>query len=73
MPMWAAVQAMASRVDTPAQGLPSDHASPLAAATPMRSPVKEPGPAATATTSTSAGAAPQFFSRSPHMGMRVRL
>ena len=39
---------MASRVDTPQQGILLPQAKPLAAATPMRTPVKEPGPSATA-------------------------
>ena len=37
----------------------------------MRTPVKEPGPAATAITSMSCRASPVFFSRSDTMGMRV--
>ena len=41
-----------SRVEQAAQGLFPGQASPLAAATPMRRPVKEPGPAATAMSST---------------------
>ena len=47
------------------------HASPLAAATPMRTPVKDPGPAATATTSIPSRVRPVFFSRSAAMGIRV--
>ena len=71
--MWAAVQAMASRVETPAQGFSPGQARPLAAATPMRSPVKEPGPAATAIRSISSNAAPQLSSICSSMGIRVRL
>ena len=40
---WARHQAMDSRVEQAAQGLFPGQASPLAAATPMRRPVKEPG------------------------------
>ena len=39
----------------------------------MRSPVKDPGPAATASTSISATVSPLFFSISSTMGSRVRL
>lgn len=39
---------MASSVETPMQGSSLAQASPLAALMPMRSPVKEPGPTATA-------------------------
>ena len=39
---------MASSVDTPQQDLLSGKASPLMQATPIRTPVKEPGPAETA-------------------------
>ena len=46
-------------------------ARPLAAATPMRTPVKEPGPTATAMTSISSRVRPVFFRRSAAMGMRV--
>ncbi len=64
---------MDSRVEQAAQSLSSPQASPLAVATPMRSPVKEPGPAATAITSTSDRLTSQFFNRSWAMGSRVRL
>ncbi len=70
-PTWAHCQAMASRVEQGAQGLSPGHASPLAAATPMRTPVKDPGPAATATTSIPSRVRPVFFSRSAAMGIRV--
>jgi hypothetical protein len=40
--------AMASSVGTAATAIPSAHARPLTALNPMRSPVKEPGPTATA-------------------------
>ena len=66
-------QAMDSRVEQGAQSLSSAQARPLAVATPMRSPVKEPGPAATAITSTCSSPVPQLFSRSRAMGSRVRL
>ncbi len=70
---WAKGQAMDSRGGAGAQGLSSGQASPFAVATPMRSPVKEPGPAATAITSTSFRDAPQFFSMLSTRGSRVRL
>ena len=69
----ARFQAMDSRVEQPAQGRWAAQASPLAVATPMRSPVKEPGPTATAITSTCSSPVPQLFSRSRTMGSRVRL
>ena len=72
-PMWAHCQAMDSRVEQGAQGFSPAQANPLAVAAPIRRPVKEPGPAATAITSTSSTASPQFFSRSFTMGSRVRL
>ena len=46
---------------------------PLAAATPMRTPVKEPGPSATATAVTSVMVLPHCFSRSSAMTIRVWL
>ena len=64
---------MEARVEQPAQGFSAAQAKPLAVATPMRSPVKEPGPAATAMRSTWAGVRPQAFSRSRAMGSRVWL
>ena len=64
---------MDSRVEQAAQSLSAPQDNPLAVATPMRSPVKDPGPAATAITSTSSREVPQFFSRSRAMGSRVRL
>ena len=42
------LQAIASSVDTPTQGVPEVYAMPLTAATPIRMPVKEPGPDDTA-------------------------
>ena len=51
----ARFQAMDSKVEQPAQERWAAQASPLAVATPMRSPVKDPGPAATAMRSRSAG------------------
>ena len=71
MPIWATPQAMDSRVEQAAQGLLPGQASPLAAATPIRTPVKEPGPAATATTSTCSREAPHCSSRAAAMGSRV--
>ena len=70
---WATFRAMASRVETPTAGLSAAKASPLAAATPMRIPVKDPGPAATATASMSAMVSSVFFKMPSTMGIRVRL
>ena len=64
---------MASSVDTPRQGFSSGQARPLAVAMPMRSPVKEPGPLATAIRSISDRLTPQLFSIPSHRGIRVRL
>ena len=64
---------MASSVETPAQGLSPGQARPLAADTPMRRPVKDPGPAATAITSTSDSGTPAMSSIPSSMGIRVRL
>ena len=69
----ATFRARAARVDTAAQGLSTAQASPLAAETPIRTPVKDPGPAETATASRSARAMPVFFSKSSTRGIRVRL
>ena len=63
---------MDSSVEQAAQGFSSGQARPFAADTPIRSPVKEPGPAATATTSTSARVWPQCSSMDCTMGIRVR-
>ena len=62
---------MDSRVEQAAQGLFPGQASPLAADTPMRSPVKDPGPAAAAMRSTCSRPTPQRRSRSSAMGSRV--
>ena len=64
---------MASRLDTPAQGLSSDQAKPLTAAVPMRTPVKEPGPTTAAKTSMSRGVRPFSASSASQAGRRVRL
>ena len=69
----ATFRAMAARVDTPTAGLSAAKASPLAADTPMRMPVKEPGPAATAMASQSWTVRPVFLKMPSTMGMRVRL
>ena len=69
----ARLQAMASRVEQPAQGSSAAQARPLAAATPMRRPVKDPGPAATAITSTWSRVSWLLASMSRTMGSRVRL
>ena len=71
--MCAKFQAMASNVDTPIQGSWRGQANPLAVDKPMRSPVKEPGPLATAMTSTWDSWCPQLSSMVWHMGNRVRL
>ena len=62
---------MDSRVEQGAQSLSPGQASPLAVATPMRSPVKEPGPAATAMTSTCSRVSWLLASMSRTMGSRV--
>ena len=49
----ATFQAMEAKVEQPAQGNSAAQARPLAVETPMRSPVKDPGPAATAMRSSS--------------------
>ena len=64
---------MASSVETPITGMPAPKARPLAAATPMRMPVKDPGPTATAMASQAARLRSAFFSIPSTMGMRVRL
>ena len=64
---------MASRVLTPTQGISRPQAKPLAAATPMRTPVKEPGPAATATAPMSFAVRLSCFNRSWAMTIRVWL
>ena len=64
---------MASRVETGMQGLSAAQARPLAAETPIRTPVKDPGPAETAMASRSAGVMSVFFKRSSTRGIRVRL
>ncbi len=52
---------IASRVCTPRNGTPVEKTIPLAAAMPIRRPVKEPGPRLTATPSTSAHSTPAPF------------
>ena len=64
---------MASRVDTPTQGLSEAQARPLTIDTPMRTPVKEPGPWATASRFTSLRLSSAFLSMSSPMGSSVRL
>ena len=66
-------QAMAARVETPVAGFSAPQHRPFTAATPMRMPVKEPGPRATATASTSESFVSVFFSMSSTMGSSVRL
>ena len=69
----ATFRAMAARVDTPTVGLSAAKASPLAAATPMRMPVKEPGPTATAMASIWDTVSSVFFKIPSTMGISVRL
>ena len=64
---------MASRVERPQQGVLWGKARPLTQDTPMRTPVKEPGPSATATAVTSVTVLPHWFSRSWAMTIRVWL
>ena len=72
-PKNATFLARAARVDTAAQGLSAAQASPLAAETPMRTPVKDPGPAETAITSRSAAVISVLRKSSSTRGIRVRL
>ena len=65
--------AMASSVDTPQQGLSAAQASPFRADTPIRRPVKLPGPAATASRSMSASDCSLSRSMASTSGIRVRL
>jgi hypothetical protein len=71
--MWATFRAMASRVETATAGFSAAKANPLAAATPMRMPVKDPGPTDTAMASQSRTVRPVFFKIPSTMGIRVRL
>ena len=64
---------MASSVDTPMAGFCAPQASPLAVDTPMRTPVNEPGPRATAMASTSASLVSVFFSICSAIGSSVQL
>ena len=64
---------MASSVDTPVQGFSSAQARPLTIDTPMRMPVKEPGPCATASRSTSLYVSSAFLSMSSPIGSSVLL
>ena len=63
---------MASSVDTPMAGFCAPQASPLAVDTPMRTPVNEPGPRATAMASTSASLVSVFFSICSALGREGR-
>ena len=72
MPLWdAPKKAMASSVETPAQGSSPPQQKPLAAAAPMRTPVKLPGPLAQVTASTSFAVRSQFSKRSAASFIRV--
>ena len=55
------------------QGFSAPQARPLAAAMPMRRPVKDPGPTATAMASMSERARALFCSMASTIGIRVRL
>ena len=63
--------AMASRASTATQGLPAPWASPLAVLTPMRTPVKEPGPVTTAMRSMSCTVSPVAAKAASTMGIRL--
>ena len=60
-------------LETSARAVSAANASPLAAATPMRMPVKEPGPAATAMASIWDTVSSVFFRIPYTMGISVRL
>ena len=62
-PAAAAPAVRMSRLVAPTIPMPSDWASPLAAATPTRRPVKSPGPMSTATTPRSPGTRSSWVSR----------
>ncbi len=64
---------MASSVETPTAGFSSAQHRPLTAATPMRTPVKEPGPRATATASSADLSVPVDASRFSTIGSSVAL
>ena len=68
-----APHAMASSVETAQHGFPSAIAMPFTLETPMRTPVKEPGPAVTAKRSTSSNAVRVQASSCSTMGMSVWL
>ena len=53
MPFFQADHAIASSAEAPKSGSPAPQAIPFAVATPMRTPVNEPGPRPTSTASTS--------------------
>ena len=73
-PAWStAFQAIASSVETGIAGSSAPQHRPLAAAAPMRTPVKLPGPLAQATKSKSAGESWQSSSRSLASFIMVRL
>ena len=64
---------MASRVETPQQGVLFGKANPFTQETPMRTPVKEPGPAETASREKSCQDYPKAWSRLSAIGSRVWL
>ena len=69
----SARRAIAARVETPIQGLSCAKASPLTAATPIRTPVNEPGPLAIASASISSSVSAASSSIWPIMGISVWL
>ena len=64
---------MAASVDTPQQGSSLAQASPLAADTPMRRPVKLPGPLVTAMSPISSSVSPAACSIPSRRGISVTL
>ena len=68
-----AFSAIARSVETPAQGMFRAIAMPLTQETPMRTPVKEPGPAETAMRSTSSSVRPERRSTLSTIGISVWL
>ena len=66
-------QAIAASVETPMQGLSAAQARPFTVAIPMRIPVKDPGPCATAKQSICFISVSAFLSRSSAIGSSVRL
>ena len=70
-PSYWAAQASASSASTTAALAPVASHSPFTAHTPMRTPVKEPGPVTAANTSISFGRSPSLLNNSSSIGMSV--